>query len=82
MRPLKNGEIIRFSAMDDFTGEEMELIGTVIGDHKAVRHQFPEECGEAEEGFYLVKVGNRSGLFVVAMDEVLEVLGKKKEDII
>lgn len=78
MRPLREGEIIRFSTMDDFTGEEMELIGTVIGDHEAVRIKFPEECGEAEEGFYLVRVGHRSGLFVVAVDEVLESLGIKK----
>lgn len=53
MRPLREGEIIRFSTMDDFTGEDMELIGTVIGDHEAVREKFPEECAEQRKDFIL-----------------------------
>jgi hypothetical protein len=77
MRPLRKGDVIKFTAMDDFTGEKMKLIGEVIGDYEAVRHQFPEECSEAEEGVYLVGVGYYSALFVVAMHEVLEVLGIK-----
>ena len=79
MRPLRMNEVIRFSAIDDFTGETMELIGTVIGDYKEVRKRFPEEMGEAEEGFYLVKVGRRSGLFVVSCDEILESFAINKE---
>lgn len=77
MRALRENEVIKFSAIDDFTGQEMTLIGTVIGDHEAVRKQFPEECAEVEEGFYLIKVGTHSGLFVVSRDEILEVIGKK-----
>ncbi len=72
MRPLRMKEVIKFSSLDDFSGQEMELIGIVIGDYKEVRKRFPEECGEAEEGFYLVRVGQRAGLFVVMIDEVLE----------
>ena len=79
MRDLKIGEVVRFSAIDDFSGKEMELIGTVTGDYKEVRKRYPEECGEAPGGFYLVKVGDRSGLFVVSRDEVLKSLGKKEK---
>jgi len=76
MRDLRIGEVVRFSAIDDFTGEEMELIGEVIGNHEAVKKQFPEECEDVVPGFYLVKVGRQSGLFVISRDEVLEVIGE------
>lgn len=79
MRDLRKNEVVRFTAMDEFTGQEMELIGTVIGDYKAVRKQYPEEAGNASEDTYLLKVGNRSGLFVITRDEVVEALGKKEE---
>ena len=51
MRDLKIGEVVRFSAIDDFSGKEMELIGTVTGDYKEVRKRYPEECGEAPKAF-------------------------------
>ena len=79
MRDLKIGEVVRFSTIDDFTGKEMELIGTVKGDYRAVRKQYPEEAGNASRDAYLVEVGNRSGLFVITRDEVVEALGKKEE---
>ena len=78
MRDLRVNEVIKFSAIDEFTGQEMELIGTVIGDYRAVRKQYPEEAGEASEDTYLVQVGNRSGLFIITRDEVLESLGIKE----
>lgn len=78
MRDLRIGEIVKFTAMDEFTGQEMELTGTVIGDHKAVRKQYPEEAGEAPEDSYLLKVDNRSGLFMITRDEVLESLETKE----
>lgn len=59
MRDLKIDEMIRFSAMDDFTGKEMKLIGTVTGDYKEVRKRYPEEAGEACNGFYLAKVDDK-----------------------
>lgn len=58
MRDLRINEVIKFTAMDEFTGQEIELIGTVKGDYKAVRKQYPEEAGEASEDSYLVAVGN------------------------
>ena len=64
MRDLKIGEVVRFSAIDDFTGKEMKLIGTVTGDYKEVRKRYPEEAGEACEGFYLVEVGNIERAFL------------------
>jgi len=57
MKDLKIGDVVRFSAMDEFTGQNMELVGTVKGDYKEVRKQYPEECAEACKGDYLVKVG-------------------------
>lgn len=57
MRDLRKNEVVRFTAMDEFTGEEMELIGTVKGDYKAVRKRYPEEAGEASSDTYLVEVG-------------------------
>lgn len=79
MRDLRKNEVVKFTAMDEFTGQEMELIGTVIGDYKAVRKQYPEEAGEASEDSYLLKVGSRSGLFVITRDDVLESFGIKEE---
>lgn len=79
MRDLRKNEVIKFTAMDEFTGQDMELIGTVKGDYRAIRKQYPEEAGEASEDTFLVAVGNRSGLFVITRDEVLEVIGKKEE---
>ena len=79
MRDLRIDEVIKFTAMDEFTGQEMELIGTVTGDYIKVRKQYPEEAGEASSDTYLIEVGNRSGKFIVALDEVLEVIGKKEE---
>lgn len=78
MRDLRIGEVVKFTAMDDFTGKEMELIGTVIGDHKEVRKRFPEEAGEASEDAYLVQVTSQSGLFIITRDEVLKSLGIKE----
>jgi hypothetical protein len=76
MRDLRIDEVIKFTAMDEFTGQEIELIGVVIGNYIKVRKQYPEEYGEASDDLYLVEVGNRSGLFIVALDEVLEVIGE------
>ena len=79
MRDLKIDEMIRFSAMDDFTGEEIKLIGTIIGNHEAIKKHYPEEYGEASNGLYLVKVGSRSGLYIVNADEVLKILKKEEQ---
>jgi len=59
MRPLKEGERVRFVAINNFTGEEYEATGIVIcegveGKKRGIVD--PEEYGEIGEGdFYVVK---------------------------
>jgi len=74
MRALRQGEVIKFSSMNDLSGKKEKLTGKILGDHEAVRKQFPIECGEAGEGAYLVKVDRYSGFFVVADYEILEIV--------
>ena len=73
-RELRIGERVKFNSINEFIAQEEELTGKVIGDYKAVKKQYPEECGEVKEGFYLVKVAERPGNFIIHQDEVLEVL--------
>lgn len=75
MKKVKVGQMVRFKSIDDFTGEEVILTGKIIGDAEAVRKRFPEECGEAPDGTYLVKVEGRGGLHVVYCSEIVSVGG-------
>jgi len=79
MRELRINERVRFYSINEYVGKEEELIGEIRGDYKAVKARYPVECGEAEEGVYLVKVDNRSGLFVIRRDDVLEILAPEDE---
>ena len=72
MRTLKTGDVIKFPALDDFTGKRVILKGQILGDREAVKKQFPIECGEAQKGTFLVKVENRSGFYVISDYEILE----------
>ncbi len=78
MRDIKIDEVVKFTVIDEFTGQEMQLIGTVKGDYIKVREQYPKEAGSASEDTYLIEVGNRSGLFVITRDEVLKSFGIKE----
>lgn len=70
---LRKGQTIKFIAMDNFTGEEIELSGTVVGDHRMVKEKYPIEMGETDEksDMYLIEVPNRSGNFVVHISELI-----------
>ena len=76
MKPRK-GQLVKFKAMDDFTGEEIELSGTIVGDYKMIKEKYPLEMGEVDKksNLYLVEVSNRSGKFVVHISEVIKNLG-------
>ena len=37
MKKLRHGQKVRFSAMNEFTGDEMDYEGKVIGDHRKTR---------------------------------------------
>lgn len=70
---LRKGQAIRFTTMDNFTGEEIKLSGTVIGDHKMIKEKYPIEMGEVDEksDMYLIEVPNRNGNFVVHISELI-----------
>jgi len=51
------------------------LTGKAIGNAEAVRKRFPEECGEAPDGTYLLKVEGYGGLHVVYCSEIVSVGG-------
>lgn len=82
MKKLDLQQRIRFSAIDDFTGQEMEREGIIVGYGDAVRKKYPEEMAEADDSMYLVKVEmpEREIYFVVHMSEVLEALKPQHPD--
>lgn len=72
------GNVIKFKHISDFTGQELELTGTIIGDEKAVRKMWPIEMEKAE-GCYLVQrkddFGN-SYLHAIFPKEIILILKK------
>ena len=74
---LRKGQTIKFKAMNDYSGEEIELLGTVVGDWKEVKKRYPEEMGGIDENdeVFLVDVPHYSGYHIVYMSEII----KKKE---
>lgn len=71
MKKVKVGQVVRFKSIDDFTGEEVILTGKIRGNASAVRKRFPEECGEASDDCYLVKVESHGGLHIVYYSEII-----------
>ena len=68
------GDKIKFKAMNEFTGDEMIFEGTVLGNEEAVRKQFPEECGGAENCYLVKRIDNFGNdyLHVVYPEEIIE----------
>ena len=73
---------IRFSAIDDFTGQEIEREGIIVGYGDSVRKKWPEEMGEADDSMFLVKVQMpmREIYFAVAENEVLRIIKEQHDD--
>ena len=73
---------IRFEAIDELTGDEIEREGIIVGYGDSVRKMWPEEMGEADDSMLLVKVEMpmREIYFAVAENEVLEILKEKHDD--
>ena len=71
-REIKKDDIVKFKSLDDLSGKKIILTGKILGNHEAVKKQFPVEASEAGEGTFLVKVENRSGFYVVSDYEILE----------
>jgi len=71
---LRKGQTIKFTAIDDLTGQEVKLTGVVVGDYKMIKKDFPLEMGEVDKksNLYLVDVPNRSGKFVVHISEIIK----------
>ncbi len=71
---------IKFEAIDDFTGTEIERTGTIVGYSEDVRRRWPEEMALAVD-MLLVKVEMpmRDVFYAVAENEVLEILKEAKK---
>lgn len=71
---LRKGQVIRFKAMNDFIGEEIELSGTVVGDYRMIKEKYPIEMGEVDKksNLYLVEVSSRSGNYVIHISEIIK----------
>jgi len=80
---LKIGNIIKFLSIDDFTGKEVELTGSIIGDFLKVRDTYPIECAEIHEGTFLVREteGHSNRLFVVNDYEIVSGDNQKEEEV-
>lgn len=78
---LRKGQIIRFRAMDDMTGNEVELSGTIVGDWAKIKKNYPEEIGGVDENseVFLVDALHYSERFIVYREEILKTLGKENE---
>lgn len=81
-KEIKKDDVIKFKSLCELSGKEVILKGIIVGDHEAVRKEFPEECAEAGEGAYLVKVENRSGFYAVMDYEILETKKRDSREII
>jgi len=72
IKKLRKGDDIVFRSVSGFC--ELILTGTVLGNAKAVRKQFPVECDGATD-CYLVKTVDNFGndyLYVVHPEEIIE----------
>lgn len=74
MKPRK-GQVIKFKAIDDFTGKEIELSGIVIGDWKKIKKNYPTEQGRVDKNsdVFLVKAAHWNGNHIVHISEIIEV---------
>lgn len=78
---FRKGSTIRFSAINDFTGDRMKLEGKIVGGAKEIKKIDPENFGELEddEEVYLVV---RKDNFANTLRHVVnpeEVLGKEEQ---
>ena len=68
MKKLRRGQKVRFSATNDFTGDEMKYEGKVIGDYRKIRKTWlkrpiPETISKSELESELIPAGkNASGV--------------------
>ncbi len=80
MKNLEVGQRIRFSAMDEFTGQQIEVIGDVEGDYKEVRKKWPEEMALADKDVYLVcDFVFQDRKYAVHISELLQILNKEEK---
>jgi len=72
---------IKFEAIDDFTGQEIEQVGTIVGYSEDVRKKWPEEMALAVDMLLVkVKMPQRDIFYAVAENEVLEILKDQHND--
>lgn len=68
MKKLRHGQKVRFSAMNEFTGDEMDYEGKVIGDYRKIRETWlkrpiPETISKSElESELILARKNASGV--------------------
>lgn len=76
---LRKGQTIKFKAIDDFTGKEIKLSGTVIGDWKKIKKNYPTEQGGVDENsnVFLVKAAHWNGNHIVHISEIIKDKEKK-----
>lgn len=81
MKQLVLQQRIKFEAIDDFTGTEIERTGTIVGYSEDVRRRWPDEMALAIN-MLLVKVEmpERDVFYAVAENEVLEILKEQHSD--
>ena len=80
MTKPKIGDQIKFKYLSDFSGQELDLTGTIIGDDNAVRKMWPTEIKEVE-GCYLVRRKDNFGntFHHAVFPEEITLIIKKKE---
>ncbi len=73
---LKKDQKIKFMAINELTGRNIKLSGTVIGGYIMIRKDYPLEMGDVDKksDLYLVDVPDHGGVkfFVVHISEVIK----------
>ncbi len=72
MKPRK-GQLIKFKTIDDFTGAEIELSGTIVGDWKKIKKNYPIELSGVDKNsdVFLVKATHWNGNHIVHISEMI-----------
>ena len=82
---MRKGQVVKFKSISDFTGETLQLEGTIIGGAKEIKKIQPEECGgmDNDEKVFLVERKDNFGnthRHIVYPEEISKTKKAKKED--
>lgn len=70
MKKYRKGQKIRFTAIDNFTGQEFSSDGIIVGNAADVRKKYPVEYGGVDDDCYLAKSVSPERLSVIHISDI------------